>query len=44
MFQNTTLIITSDHGGIGFGHGGESMTELEVPWNCWSRNKKKCTS
>lgn len=32
MFQNTTLIITSDHGGIGFGHGGESMTELEVPW------------
>ena len=29
--QNTTLIITSDHGGIGFGHGGESMIEIEVP-------------
>jgi hypothetical protein len=30
--QNTTIIITSDHGGIGFGHGGESMVEIEVPW------------
>jgi len=32
MDKNTTLIITSDHGGIGFGHDGESMVELEVPW------------
>ena len=32
MMQNTTLIITSDHGGVGYGHGGESMIELEVPW------------
>ncbi len=32
MIQNTTLIITSDHGGVGFGHGGESIIELEVPW------------
>lgn len=32
MDKNTTLIITSDHGGIGFGHGGESMLEIEVPW------------
>ncbi|MFZ4549627.1 MAG: chitobiase/beta-hexosaminidase C-terminal domain-containing protein, partial [Bacteroidales bacterium] len=32
MSQNTTIIITSDHGGIGFGHGGESMVEIEVPW------------
>lgn len=32
LAQNTTLIITSDHGGIGTGHGGESMIELEVPW------------
>lgn len=32
MWQNTTLIITSDHGGVGYGHGGESMIELEVPW------------
>lgn len=32
IYENTTLIITSDHGGIGFGHGGESMVEIEVPW------------
>jgi hypothetical protein len=32
MAKNTTIIITSDHGGVGFGHGGESMLELEVPW------------
>jgi len=32
MEKNTTIIITSDHGGIGYGHGGESMVEIEVPW------------
>jgi len=30
--KNTSIIITSDHGGIGTGHSGESMTEIEVPW------------
>jgi hypothetical protein len=30
--RNTCIIITSDHGGIGTGHGGESMIEIEVPW------------
>ena len=32
MAPNTTIIITSDHGGINFENGGESMTEIEVPW------------
>ncbi len=32
MDKNTTVLITSDHGGIGTGHGGESMIEIEVPW------------
>lgn len=32
MAKNTTIIVTSDHGGIGLGHGGESMVEIEVPW------------
>jgi hypothetical protein len=31
MIQNTTLIITSDHGG-GFVNGNESTNEIEVPW------------
>lgn len=30
--KNTSILITSDHGGLGSGHGGESMIELEVPW------------
>jgi hypothetical protein len=32
MVKNTLFLITSDHGGVGRGHGGESMTEIEVPW------------
>ena len=32
MAQNTTLIITSDHGGNGFENGNESMADIEVPW------------
>jgi len=32
MAQNTTIIITSDPGGIGMKNGEESMTEIEVPW------------
>ena len=30
--DETTIIITADHGGLGKGHGGESMGELEIPW------------
>lgn len=29
--DNTMIIITSDHGGIGFGHGGHSLEETTVP-------------
>ena len=43
LYQNTTLIITSDHGGIGYGHGGESMIELEVPWLITGPGIKKNT-
>jgi hypothetical protein len=32
MAQSTSIIITSDHGGVGFGHAGENMLEIEVPW------------
>ncbi|MFK7847303.1 MAG: alkaline phosphatase family protein [Rhodothermales bacterium] len=31
-WDNTLLIISADHGGIGTRHGGESMLELEIPW------------
>ncbi|MDX2130802.1 MAG: alkaline phosphatase family protein [Planctomycetota bacterium] len=32
LLESTAIIVTSDHGGIGNGHGGESMAELEIPW------------
>lgn len=28
----TVLLVSSDHGGVGKGHGGESLAELEIPW------------
>lgn len=31
IYEETVFIIVTDHGGIGYGHGGESMTELEIP-------------
>lgn len=30
--QQTAIIFTSDHGGIGTGHGGKSMSEMQVPY------------
>ncbi len=32
LYEETHILIVSDHGGIGTHHGGESMVELEVPW------------
>lgn len=32
MLKSTVIIVTSDHGGVGKGHGGESLAELEIPW------------
>lgn len=31
MDQETVLIVTADHGGTGYAHGGDSPAELEVP-------------
>jgi predicted AlkP superfamily pyrophosphatase or phosphodiesterase len=30
--DSTLLLVTSDHGGKDKGHGGATMTEIEVPW------------
>lgn len=32
MWGQTILIVTSDHGGKGKGHGGATMGEIEIPW------------
>ena len=30
--NDTLLLVTSDHGGRGKGHGGATMEEIEIPW------------
>ncbi len=32
LYETTNFIVISDHGGVGYGHGGESMAEIQVPW------------
>lgn len=32
MHGETIVIVTSDHGGKGTGHGGATMQEIEIPW------------
>ena len=32
MFKDTHFIVVTDHGGVGYGHGGLSMAEIEIPW------------
>jgi len=31
----TFVLVTSDHGGVGKGHGKASMAEIEIPWILW---------
>ncbi|MCF0167418.1 MAG: alkaline phosphatase family protein [Bacteroidales bacterium] len=31
MLKDAVIIITADHGGINYGHGGDSMAELQIP-------------
>lgn len=32
MYEDTHIMVVTDHGGVGHGHGGLSMEEIEVPW------------
>lgn len=32
IYDNTVFIVTADHGGIGYGHGGYSINEMETPF------------
>lgn len=36
--DETVILVTSDHGGVGKGHGGESLAELEIPWIAYGKN------
>ena len=39
-FDDTVFIISADHGGIGFGHGGETLDELEIPFLLYGKGVK----
>lgn len=41
MGNETLVIVSSDHGGIGKGHGGESLQEIEIPFILWGKSIKK---
>ncbi|MFT4803531.1 MAG: hypothetical protein ACI83B_003112 [Sediminicola sp.] len=41
MANETLVIISADHGGIGKGHGGESLQEIEIPFILWGKSIKK---
>ncbi len=39
--ENTIFIVTSDHGGIGTGHGGITLEEMRTPFIISGKNVKK---
>jgi len=41
IFDKTTFIISADHGGIGYGHGGETLDEIEIPFLLYGKGIKK---
>lgn len=41
MLDETVLIVTADHGGLGFSHGGDSEAELEIPVIIYGGNVTK---
>lgn len=40
-YDDTVFILTSDHGGNGNSHGGESIQEKQTPFVMWGGNVKK---
>ena len=41
IYDKTTFIISADHGGIGYGHGGETLDEIEIPFIIFGKGIKK---
>lgn len=38
MIDDTIIIFSADHGGIGKGHGGKTLNEVEIPWIIYGKN------
>lgn len=41
LADDTVVLVTSDHGGVGKGHGGNSLAELEIPWIAYGKGIRK---
>ncbi|MDW7693280.1 alkaline phosphatase family protein [Flammeovirgaceae bacterium SG7u.111] len=41
MMENTLVIVSADHGGVGNGHGGETLEEIEIPLIMYGKGIKK---
>lgn len=41
IFEKTLFLVCADHGGLGFGHGGESLAEMEIPFILYGAGIKK---
>jgi predicted AlkP superfamily pyrophosphatase or phosphodiesterase len=44
IYENSIVIITSDHGGVNKGHGGKTMSEMETPFIISSNNIRSGSS
>jgi hypothetical protein len=40
IFDETVFIVSADHGGVGYSHGGETLDELEIPFIISGRGVK----
>lgn len=41
FFNDTMFIVSSDHGGRGFSHGGETLSQIEIPFIMYGAGIKK---
>tara|TARA_R110001592_G_scaffold237306_9_gene496314 strand:- start:11666 stop:12583 length:918 start_codon:yes stop_codon:yes gene_type:complete len=41
VLKDYIIVFTADHGGVGKGHGGKSLREMEIPWIIWGRKIKE---
>lgn len=40
MIDETVFILSSDHGGVGYGHGGNTLAEMEIPFLVYGKGVK----
>lgn len=41
LLDNSLILLTADHGGVGTGHGGEALEEIQIPFILYGKGVKK---